>query len=353
MIAIAVTTRGREIRKQLGEVPYERFRPATWAASLDGATLLPMELRHLRYFVAVAEELHFRRAAERLHVAQPAVSEQVRKLEDELGVRLLNRTQRSVSLTDAGAAMLDEARRVLQMADRAVAVARDTSTSAATRLRVGYLPASLPTAVPRALQELRRTMPNVQVSLETGAARKLIEEVRAGRLDAAVVSLPAPTAGLTRTLLGSQRAVVAMPVMHRHPTEESINLERLAPERIVLLPREVNPAFYDGALSVCRDAGLSPTIIHPLEARIELALLAVSSGEGFAILPESVVGSVSVAGIRFVPLEAEQPICESAVLTHADSTSDLATQAFVNALSRASRRDRPAPVASVRPLVAA
>src|SRR3954447_25689553 len=195
-----------------------------------------MELRHLRYFVAVAEELHFRRAAERLHVAQPAVSEQVRKLEDELGVRLLNRTQRSVSLTDAGAAMLDEARRVLQMADRAVAVARDTSTSAATRLRVGYLPDSLPTVVPRALQEMRRTMPNVQISLETGAARNLIEEVRAGRLDAALVSLPAPTTGLHRTMLGSQSAVVAMPVMHPHATEDTIDLERLAPERIVLLP---------------------------------------------------------------------------------------------------------------------
>src|SRR3954471_8885984 len=275
-----------------------------------------MELRHLRYFVAVAEELHFRRAAERLHVAQPAVSEQVRKLEDELGVRLFNRTQRSVSLTDAGAAMLDEARRVLHMADRAVAVARDTSTAAATRLRVGYLPDSLPSVVPRALQELGRTMPNVHVSLETGAARNLIEEVRAGRLDAAVISLPAPTAGLQRTLLGSQSAVVAMPVMHSHATDDAIDLERLAPERIVMLPREVNPAFYDGVLSICRDAGISPTIIHTLEPRAALALVALSWGTGGAILPESVGEAVAVAGIRFVPLEADQPVCESAVLTH-------------------------------------
>src|SRR3954453_13063903 len=311
-----------------------------------------MELRHLRYFVAVAEELHFRRAAERLHIAQPAVSEQVRKLEDELGVRLLNRTQRSVSLTDAGAAMLDEARRVLRQADRAMAVARDTSTTAATRLRVGYLPDSLSTAVPRALQELGRTMPNVQVSLETGAARNLIEEVRAGRLDAAVVSLPARAAGLNRTLLGGQAAVVAMPVMHSHATEDAIDLERLAPERLVMLPREFNPSFYDGVLSICRDAGVSPAIIHTLEPRVELALLAVSSGAGLAILPESVVGAVAVAGIRLVPLETDQPVCESAVLTQGDN-SDLATKAFVNALSRASRRKRPlAPVASV-PLVAA
>jgi DNA-binding transcriptional LysR family regulator len=310
-----------------------------------------MELRHLRYFVAVAEELHFRRAAERLHVAQPAVSEQIRKLEDELGVRLLNRTQRSVSLTDSGAAMLDEARRVLHQADRAMAVARDTRTSAATRLRVGYLADSLPTAVPRALQELGRTMPNVQVALETGAAFKLIEEVRAGRLDAAVVSLPAPTTGLHRTMLGSQAAVVAMPVMHPHATDDSIDIAQLAPERIVLLRREINPAFYDGALSICRDAGLSPAIVHTLEPRTELALLAVSAGAGLAILPESVASSIVVPGIRFVPLEADRPVCEGAVLTQGAS-SDLATQAFVSALSRASRRDQLVPLASM-PLVAA
>jgi DNA-binding transcriptional LysR family regulator len=188
-------------------------------------------------------------------------------------------------------------------------------------------------------------MPNVQVALETGAARNLIEELRAGRIDAAVVSLPAPTAGLQRTLLGSQGAVVAMPVMHAHATHAEIELDRLAPERIVLMPREVNPAFYDGVVSLCRDAGISPTLVHTLESRVELALLAVSSGTGIAILPESVAGSISIPGIRFVPLAAPEPICESAVLTRADS-DDLATQAFVSALARASRRNPLAPVES-------
>src|SRR3954452_6083034 len=115
----------------------------------SGATFLRMELRHLRYFVAVAEELHFRRAAERLHVAQPAVSEQVRKLEAELGVLLLNRTHRSVSLTDAGAAMLVEARRVLRQAEVAERVAKETARQAAGRLRMGYPLDSMPPALSR------------------------------------------------------------------------------------------------------------------------------------------------------------------------------------------------------------
>ncbi|HEX4717424.1 MAG TPA: LysR substrate-binding domain-containing protein [Thermoleophilaceae bacterium] len=311
-----------------------------------------MELRHLRYFVAVAEELHFRRAAERLHVAQPAVSEQVRKLEEELGIRLFKRTQRSVLLTDAGAAMLDEARRVLHQAERAMAVARDAHDVAAARLRVGYLPDSVPPAVPRALQDLQTRMPNTRVTVETGNSRNLIEDVRAERLDAAVVSLPAPGAGLERTLLGPQSAVVALPVMHRHATAAAIDLARVAPERIILLAREVNPAFHDGIVSNCRAAGISPTYVHTLEPRVELALLAVSAGDGIAILLESVVGSVAVPGVRFVPLAADQPICESAVLTRPNST-DLATRAFTHSLFEAARRVSLAPAATAAPLVAA
>src|SRR3954463_15292546 len=120
-----------------------------------------MELRHFRYFVAVAEELHFRRAAERLHVAQPAVSEQVRKLEQELGVQLLNRTHRSVSLTAGGSAMLVEARRVLRQADVAQQAAREADRRTGHRLRVGCLPDAFPVALSRALGRMAKTSPGI------------------------------------------------------------------------------------------------------------------------------------------------------------------------------------------------
>src|SRR3954453_11033251 len=136
-------------------------------AHADFVRTRPMELRHLRYFVAVAEELHFRKAAERLHIAQPAVSEQIRKLEQELGVTLFNRSRRSVALTPAGTAFLEEARHVLRHAEGARQAARNAVDRATTRPRIGNLPPSLPVSVPRALPHLAVSAPSVDVELAT------------------------------------------------------------------------------------------------------------------------------------------------------------------------------------------
>jgi DNA-binding transcriptional LysR family regulator len=292
-----------------------------------------MELRHLRYFVAVAEELHFRRAAERLHIAQPAVSEQIRRLEADLGVRLFDRTHRGVSLTDAGTALLEEARRVLRHADVARQAARGAESRAMMRIRVGYLPDSLPSAVPRALRQLATSAPVVQIHLETGLALRLVDDVRAGRLDAAVTILPAPTNGLRVTRLGEQRAVIALPAVHPLATAPAIAFERLAPERVVVLQREANPAFHSAVAAMCHATELATTLIEIPEPRVENVLLAVAAGAGPAVLPESVMERYAMPGIRFVPLEGPAPALQTAVLTHPDNES-LGTVAFLRALSR-------------------
>jgi DNA-binding transcriptional LysR family regulator len=292
-----------------------------------------VELRHLRYFVAVAEELHFRKAAERLHVAQPAVSEQVRKLEQELGVKLFDRSQRSVALTTAGAALLEEARRVLRQAEVAQQAARTAGAQATTRLRIGCLPDSLPASVPRALRHLAVAAPRVQVDLATGPSLRLIEEVRARRLDAVVTSLPAPTNGLRATPLGEQGAVIVLPATHPRAIDATIALERLAPERLVVLPRDVNPAFHNAIVAMCHGAGLSPTFVEVSESRVEHVLLSVAAGAGLAVLPETAAERFATPGIRFVALESDEPVLRSAVLTCPD-TDSLSTLAFLRALAR-------------------
>jgi DNA-binding transcriptional LysR family regulator len=286
--------------------------------------------------VAVAEELHFRRAAERLHVAQPAVSEQIRKLEEELGVRLLNRTPRSVSMTDAGAVLLEEARRVLQQADEAQHAVRAANGHAVSRLRIGYMPTSLPASIPRALQRLAAHTPSLEARLDPGGALELIEAVRSERLNAAIVSLPAPTNGLRTTPLGTQRAIVALPVGHEHATRPQLRLDQMAPQRIVVLPREADRPFYDVVVATCHQAELAPTHVEMPDASVERALLAVAAGAGLALLPESVADRYAIPGIRFLPLAGEQPVITTAVVTRRDTTQ-MATAAFLRAVSHPER----------------
>lgn len=296
-----------------------------------------MELRHLRYFVAVAEELHFRRAAERLHIAQPALSEQIRKLETELGVQLLARTNRSVALTAAGAAMLGEARRVLSQADVAQRAARGAHEGTLGRLRLGYVPDALPAAVPRLLRRFSALAPGIGVTIETGDARRLLRDVREQRLDLALVCLPAPVAGLHATTIAHEGTIAAVPEDHPCAHVPAVPLSGLSQTPLVQLAREVNPAFYDGVLGACRAAGIAPDLVEVPEPAVEQVLLAVACGAGIALLPASAQARFATPGVRFVPLAPPAPVFEIALVARAEA--DTSTAAFLR-LVRFSGRPR-------------
>ena len=177
-----------------------------------------------------------------------------------------------------------------------------------------------------------RRHPAVQVDLESAPAWRLIDDVRRGRLDAAITSLPAPTNGLRSLPLGEQGAVVALPAMHPHAGEPEIAIERLAPERIVVLPYEANPAFRNAVVAVCHAEGLAPTFIEVAQPRVEHALLAVVGGHGPG--DPSRVGERRYAtpGVRFVPLGGARASFRTS--PHAAGPRSLATAAFLRALER-------------------
>lgn len=287
-----------------------------------------MELRHLRCFLAVAEELHFRRAAERLHVSQPAVSEQVRKLEEELGVQLLERTQHRVSLTPAGEVLLVEARHVLQQADRARRAAIGARDHLDGRLRIGHLPDVVPPALPLALGRFATATPGVEVVVETGPSLELIQRVRDRRLDAAVVCLPAPVSGLRVTVLGEEGAVVALGESHPAAGALAISPHQLEGTPLLVMARTTNPAFFDGLITAWHDAGVAVAPVEVAEPSLEHLLLAVAAGAGAALLPASAARRYVTPGVRFLPLASPSPTCEVVLISHPEDTS-IATSAFL------------------------
>lgn len=308
-----------------------------------------MELRRVRYFVAVAEELHFRRAAQRLHLAQPALSQQVRKLELELGVELLHRNKRSVALTTAGTAFLPEARRLLRQAEEAARTAQGVREGVRGNLRVGHLPDCLPSMLLRVFARFASANPGVNISPETVPMRRAVDDVRAGRLDVAVVGLPAPVSEFEVTSLGVEGTVAA--VTDRHPLSgrASFPLERLEQERIVLLPRATNPAFFDGIAAACHGAGIAPTLFETAEPDVMHALLTVAAGAGIALFPSSTAERYSAHGVSFRPLEHPSPTTEIALVTRADG-NEMMVSAFLRVARELVSSSRPQLHATTRPL---
>jgi DNA-binding transcriptional LysR family regulator len=287
-----------------------------------------MELRHLRYFVTVAEELHFRRAADRLQVAQPAVSQQVRKLEEELGVQLLDRTQNRVRLTPAGAVLLVEGRRVLEQAARARLAVIGAQAHIDSRLRIGHLPDAVPPALPRTLERFAAATPGVEIALETCPSQELIERVRDGRLDAAVVCLPAPVSELRVTALGDEGVVVALGESHPAAGGLEVSPHQLEHTPLLMMARTTNPAFFDTVITAWHDAGVAPTPMEVTEPSLEHLLLAVAAGAGAALVPASTERRYATPGVLFLPLASPAPTCPVVLISHPEHTS-IVTSAFL------------------------
>src|SRR5215472_7445053 len=249
-----------------------------------------MELRHLRYFIAVAEEGHMTRAAARLGIQQPPLSQQIRSLEAELQVQLFRRKPRGVELTPAGDAFLAEARTILDRAQHAALAARRAARGEAGRLGLGFTSsASFHPLVPRVIREFREMSPLVSLTMEEDGTAELVEGLRAEQIDAAFVRSPiGPAPDLTVHSLLEEEMMAALPVGHRLAarTKPRLPLAALESETFILYRRPLGPGLYDAIIAACQRAGYSPRIGQ--EAPRMLATLSlVAAGLGVTLIPSS------------------------------------------------------------------
>ncbi|ATL64881.1 LysR family transcriptional regulator [Nocardia terpenica] len=237
-----------------------------------------MELRQLRYFVTVAEELHFGRAAERLHIAQPAVSQQVRRLERELRVQLLDRSPRRVRLTEAGLRFLPAARDVLAAADRARATVAGLAGQRAEVFRLGTI-TGLGERLDTVLDVFAERLPQLQVELVSLPVRERLEHVADGRLDAAFVRSPSPadSPGLEFLPAWDDPLMVVLPARHPLAARETVALADLAAVPLRMTERRNHPALVDLVLTACQRAGFEP-VPAPTSTTLQDNLAAIGSG---------------------------------------------------------------------------
>ncbi|HEY3682968.1 MAG TPA: LysR family transcriptional regulator [Streptosporangiaceae bacterium] len=264
-----------------------------------------MELRHLRYFVALAEELHFGRAAEYLHIVQPALSKQISALEHELGVKLFERNKRHVELTEAGAAFYADALEVLSQAGLAAERARAVGRGESGVLVIGFIPPALNSVLPLALRAYRDLHPDVRLVLRECTNRAAVEGVLTDRMHIAFVRLPFEPRGLQYEPVYEEPVVLAIPEAHRLAAYGTVPMAELRDEALVMIPRAQEPELHDYYVALCHDVGFSPRVVHDVTTTL-VAVGLVASGVGIAFVPAS-TAVTHRAGMVYRPLSDPTP----------------------------------------------
>ena len=260
---------------------------------------MDVELRLWRSFVTVADELHYGRAAERLHITQPALSRQIRDLERALGATLFDRTTRRVTLTTAGRAVLTQARRALTEAERAVSIARDAASGGTGHIVIGVLPAVSLATLPGLIHEHRVAHPGVGFRIVESFDDEQFEDLLAGRIDVGFLRATAGPAGIRIRNLMSESVVAVLPAGHRYSRYKQLALSELADEPFVFFPRHRSMLAYDQFLASCHAAGFSPDIVQEASGVAILGL--VAAGIGVSVLAAS-YRALRPVGIDFVPI---------------------------------------------------
>lgn len=267
-----------------------------------------MELRHLRYFLAIVAERHFTRAAKKLGIAQPPLSQQIRQLEDEVGTRLFTRTARGVTLTAAGEAFLPHAEAALREVERARTAARRVSHGDLGTIRIGFTSAaSLNPLVPAAISAFRTAYPDVELRLVVHATTPLLAQLSQDMIDVAFVRPTSTERESLRAIpLPDERLWIALPTGHALATRKRLRLGDLRNEPFILYPRANGSLLYDSIIAACQKAGFSPRVVQEAPQMASMVSL-VAAGVGVTLVPESVC-QLRPAGVRYLPIRGQTPL---------------------------------------------
>lgn len=297
-----------------------------------------VDLRRLRYFLAVAKELHFTRAAEKIGIRQPPLSMQIRQLEEAIGAQLFIRHSRGVELTPAGKLFQGAALDILARLEDAAAEARRHQAGNSGRLRLGFAGATyFHPAIPIIMRAYRTAHPDVVLSPEQSNTPALLAGLRDGRLDVAFIRPPAEEGDLVtlRPCL-DEDMVIALPADHALGDEDPLPLAAIAGEELILFPRDIGPGLYDNVLSACHRAGFSPRLGQEA-SQIASIIPLVAAGFGVAVVPRS-VGSIRGEGTIYRTIAGAAPHAPIALAFRNDDRSPLVA-AFLATAARTARRD--------------
>ena len=297
--------------------------------------MIPIELRPLRYFVAVAEEMHFGRAAARLHMTQPPLSQTIQALESQLGTPLFSRTRRSVALTAAGRALLPEAQRLLMQAESLPALVQRAAAGESGQLRLAFVSSADYSVLPVALREFRSAYPAVQIDLREATSDVQLEELAAGNIDLGILIPPVPDK--LKTILDyfpvlTEPLVLALPADSKLATAtRKVSLKSCAGLPLIIFPRRLAPALHDQILGCFRDAGLTPSIEQEA-IQMQTIVGLVAAGMGIALVPQS-VSNLKRPGVEYRALKEASPLVEIGLAWRRDNTSPV-LQSFLDLIQK-------------------
>ncbi len=293
-----------------------------------------LELRHLRYFIAVAEELHFGRAARRLGITQPPLSLQIQRLEAGLGVSLFERTNRRVQLTPAGSALLEEARQVIVRFNNAVSTAQRAANGETGSLTVAFAASVMFLALPRIIRRFRERFPDVRLELRELPTGPQITALRAGELDIGFLREPPEDDELCTETLMKEGLLLALSKRHELATRKRLGLLDVADEDFVLFPRDLAPGLHAHVLAVCAEAGVHPRIVQT-SRELYTTVSLVEAGMGVTIIPAS-VRKMGWRGVRYYPIRSPSAATRIDAAWRADNRSPI-IPAFLEIARSASR----------------